>query len=123
MKSSWRSYGQVGRSGWAVQVWDVSDHNFEVLELGFGRFLGHFGGFWFLADLLVRLAELFEVLFELIVFWRSCMVVLFWDLGSYVLEIIFECFLGQLGGFSTWSCRLWVWPSSLSTLSSWSRGG
>lgn len=54
-----------------------------------------------LTNLLVRLTELFEVLFKLFVFWPSCMVVLFGDLSFEVLKIIFVCGLGWLGVLAT----------------------
>lgn len=54
-----------------------------------------------LTYLLVMLGELFEVSFELFVFWSGYIVMLFGNLSFMVLEIIFECGLGGLKGFST----------------------
>lgn len=48
-----------------------------------------FWDFFMLVDLLVALAELFEVSLELFVFWSSCMIVLFGNLDFKVLKIIF----------------------------------
>lgn len=68
-----------------------------------------------LVDLLMMLAKLFKVLFELFVFWSSCMTKLFGNLSFVVLEIGFKCGLGW--GFKTWLSSLWSWPCTLSTLS------